>query len=288
MRSSTSRTVLRATRAVSLLLLGACGRPPASGAPAPAMPATASSWRFALAPGEYIYHVANDAAILLATDTLAQRDSVTTSARVTYRLAPAGGGSLSLAGTVDSFTVVSGGRVQPANAPTAPVAFSGTIDPSRHHVELANALTGDCTSAATPLLAVARDLLVAPPPSFAVGTVWHDTVTTMGCRGTIPVSTRSVQRYEVQGADTFAGVSAVRIARASTVSLSGSASPRGQPVSIAGSGAAASALYFDPARGRFLGATGESTTKLTLSASGQSREFTQRVRQRVLLRGLVP
>lgn len=288
MISTSRRTSVRAARALSVLLLGACARPAATGAPAPAAPAAVSSWRFALAPGEYAYHVANDAAILLATDTLAQRDSVTTSARVTYRLAAAGGGSLSLAGTVDSFTVVSGGRVQPPAALDAPVAFSGTIDASRHHVELAHALTGDCSSASTPLLAVARDLLVAPPAAFAVGTVWHDTVTTMGCRGTIPVTTRSVQRYEVQGAEAFAGVNAVRIARASTVSMSGSASPRGQPVSIVGAGAGASNLYFDPARGRFLGATGESTTKLTLSASGQSREFTQRVRQRVLLRGLAP
>lgn len=288
MISTTSRVVGRATRVLCLLLLGACARPPASGAPAPATPAVVTSWRFALAPGEYSYHVANDAAILLAMDSLAQRDSVTTSARVTYRLAATGGGSLSLAGTVDSFTVVSGGRVQPPAALVAPVAFSGTIDASRHHVALANTLSGDCTSASTPLLAVARDLLVAPPASFAVGTTWHDTVTTMGCRGAIPVSTRSVQRYEVLGAEMFAGVSAVRISRASTVSMSGSASPRGQPVSITGAGAGTSSLYFDPARGRFLGATGESTTKLTLAASGQSREFTQRVRQRVVLRGLAP
>lgn len=283
MTSTLRRSLTQAALGLGLLLVGACAR---SSAARPPAPAPASSWRFVLAPGEYVYDVANDAAILLVADA-PQRDSVTTSARVTYRLGAGRDGALSLAGTVDSFRVVSGGRVQPPAAGDAPVEFSGTLAASRH-VELANVLTADCSSPSTPLLAVARDLLVAPPASFALGTVWHDTTTTPGCRGAIPVTTTSIQRYEVQGADTFAGIPAVRIARASTVSMSGSASPRGQPVTIAGEGAGTSSLFFDPARGRFLGARGESTTRLTLSAAGQSRAFTQRVRQRVTLRGLAP
>lgn len=278
---------------VSLLAAAACARQPAPGAGVPPIvptPGAERQWRFAYAPGSYTYLVEQSAVIDLAGDTAGARDSVRTSALVHYRLTSAPQG-VAVAGTVDSFQVVAGrtGGVQrPLNAP---LAFEAVIDTAARRVALRGALADagsapDCTSPARTLALTARDLLVALPSRLETGQSWRDSLTTITCRGDIPITNRIEHRYEVEGQDTYAGVAAVRLRRSARTMLEGSASPRGVAVSLTGEGSGDTRLWVDAATGRLLGASGEATTRLTLEAAGTSRTLTQRAVQRVSLRGL--
>ena len=289
-----TRHVSRAPLALALLLAAsACVRQPAPGpgttVPAPT-PGAERQWRFAYAPGSYTYVVEQSAVIDLAGDTAGARDSVRTSAVVHYRLTSAPKG-LAVAGSVDSFQVVAGRSGGVQRPLSAPVAFEAVIDTALHRVSLLGAMADagtapDCTSPARTLALTARDLLVALPARLETGQSWRDSLTTITCRGDIPITNRIEHRYEVEGRDTYAGVAAVRLRRAARTTLEGSASPRGIAVSLTGEGNGDTRLWVDAASGRLLGATGEATTRLTLEAAGTSRTLTQRAVQRVSLRGL--
>ena len=276
----------------SLLLLGACVRQPApapAGKPAPITPSAERAWPFAYAPGSYTYVVEQSAVIDLAGDTAGARDSVRTSALVHYRLTSAPGGT-AIAGTVDSFQVTAG-RTGVQRPLSAPVAFEAVLDTAMRRIALRGAMADaatspDCTSPARTLAITARDLLVALPARLEQGATWRDTLTTVTCRGDIPITNRVEQRYEVEGRDSYGSVAAVRLRRTARTVLNGSASPRGVAVTLSGEGNGDTRLWVDAATGRLLGATGEATTRLTVEAAGQSRTLTQRAVQRVSLRGL--
>ena len=278
---------------IPLLAAAACARQPAPGANVPPIvptPGAERQWQFAYAPGSYTYLVEQSAVIDLAGDTAGARDSVRTSALVHYRLTSAPQG-VAVAGTVDSFQVVAGrtGGVQRPLA--APLAFEAVIDTAARRVALRGAMADagtapDCTSPARTLALTARDLLVALPSRLETGQSWRDSLTTITCRGDIPITNRIEHRYEVEGKDTYAGIAAVRLRRSARTMLEGSASPRGVAVSLTGEGSGDTRLWVDAATGRLLGASGEATTRLTLEAAGTSRTLTQRAVQRVSLRGL--
>ena len=276
-------------------LLAGCVRQPApatSGAPAPAPAGPERRWHFAYAPGSYTYLVESSAVIDLTGDTTSARDSVRTSAVFQYRLTSAPGG-LAVAGTVDSFQVTAGRTGVVQRPLTAPVPFEALVDTTARALVLRGAMAGalttpDCASPGRGLVVAARELLVVPPTALEQGQTWRDTVTTVTCRGDIPITNPIEQRYEVEGRDSYAGVAAVRLRRRGHTTLAGSASPRGQAVTLSGDGTTDARLWVDAAAGRLLGGSGEATTKITLSAAGQSRSFTQRALQRITLRGLAP
>jgi hypothetical protein len=278
---------------VLLLAAAACVRQPAPGAGIPPItptPGAERQWRFAYAPGSYTYLVEQSAVIDLAGDTAGARDSVRTSAVVHYRLTSAPQG-VAVAGTVDSFQVVAGRTGGVQRPLSAPVTFEAVIDTALHRVALRGAMANagtapDCTSPAPGLALTARDLLVALPARLETGQTWRDSLTTITCRGDIPITNRIEHRYEVEGRDTYSGIVAVRLRRSARTMLEGSASPRGVAVSLTGEGNGDTRLWVDAATGRLLGATGEATTRLTLEAAGTSRTLTQRAVQRVTLRGL--
>jgi hypothetical protein len=281
-----------APAAALLVGAGACVRQPAPPTTRPTgattTPAPERRWRFAYSAGTYTYLVESSAVIDLSGDTAGVRDSVKTAAVIRYRLAPAAGGTLAT-GTVDSFTVTAARSGQVQHPMTAPVTFEALVDTAARRVTLrgayaAAATSTDCTSPARTLAVAGRDLLVALPGSLEQGQRWRDSLTTVTCRGDIPITNRVTQEYVVEGRDSYAGTAAVRVRRTAHTVLEGSASPRGQAVKLTGSGDADTRLWVDAAGGRLLGAAGEATTRITLEAAGQSRSFTQRAVQRVTLR----
>jgi hypothetical protein len=256
-----------------------------------ARPATEGGpWSFAWRAGTFAYEVVSEATIELAGDSL-PAEQVRTTTYLTYTLAPGADAAADVTGLVDSVVVEglrAGGRVAGPRdrALTAPVSFAARLDPARRRVEFPPLQSSLCASAAerTPAgaaLVLARDLLVALPPSLAPRTTWRDTVASTVCRGDVPLSTTAVRTYEVEGLDQWEGQPALRVRRTSELLLAGQRGGR-RPASVSGTGGATQRLFFDLA-GRLLGATGESSTDVRMTAGEESGELRQRVRTRVAL-----
>ena len=101
------------------------------------------------------------------------------------------------------------------------------------------------------------------------------------CRGDVPVSTTAVRTYEVEGLDQWDGQPALRVRRTSELLLTGQRGGR-RPATVSGTGGGTQRLFFDLA-GRLLGATGESTADVRMTAGEESGELKQRVKTRVAL-----
>jgi hypothetical protein len=229
--------------------------------------------------------VRNETVVYSPGDTTRRIDSLASVAVITYALERGADGTLSLTGTVDSFAVNTGGGAA-GGAPSAtrqllpqPLHFNAQLDSSGALRSFTADRVDDCTSPAGALLVAARDLFVALPPRPAVGERWTDSTSSTVCRGDIPVTTKTLQRYEVVQSD-----SALRVRRTSNITVAGTGTQRGVQVTISGAGNATAELEFDAVRGVFTGSTGDYEAQLQFQAGTATQPFVQRVRQRVVLR----
>lgn len=306
---------------VLALLAAGCARAPApepTPAPAPRPPtaqAPAGTPRveqpvpvvrqgeLAYAAGAFTYDVTSEASIELLRDSTFVRptslvDTLVTSASLSYQIAGEGADRL-VTGAVDSFTVRSTGLVPGAREPYAgAIPFRALLLAGRMPVRFAPMspvpeppaptapAAGDsaCVAPDAPLIALARDVLVPLPLSVAPGHAWQDTVSTTTCRAGIPVTTTAVRSYRVMGPSERDGVPALAVSRATQIAMTGQGTPRGQTVTVLGSGQGAGALFLDVAGGRYLGGTDSSTVELSISNGVQTRRFVQQARQETRLR----
>lgn len=271
--------------------------------PAPLVPGAAGTSRaigaFTYAPGSYRYVVTSEATVEVWSDSGGQQqqrrsEPVASRLVVDFRVAARGAeGARVIAGTVDSFTVTRGaGATAAAAAPPplqpAPVAFRGTLDPTRTRLELhvgtsaapaRVAAGGDCNSPNEAVLVLAREAIALVPPGVLVaGRAWDDSTSSTVCRGDVPLTVRAVHHYRVEGVERRGAADAVRLTRTSETTVEGQGTQRGLPITVSGRGSARADLYLDATAGRFLGGEGESTLELDLQTP-------ERAPQRVVQRG---
>ena len=260
------------------------------GGPAPvALPAPTAPVPFTNAPGSYRFAVTTEATIELSADSGSRGETRSTVAQVVYYVtAPPGGtGARTITGSVDSFTVTPPATPEGVPLLVAPVAFQGTIEPGRRELALlpiVPPLAGgvECGTPNRTLLAIAREAIVVPPPTLRVGQMWEDSTSSTVCRGDAPLTTHAVHRYRVAGAVRYGGAEALHLTRSSALELAGEGTQRGISFAVTGRGSASADLFLDPALGRFLGGTSESTLELDVTVPGEGRQrFRQRARQRV-------
>ena len=240
---------------------------------------------FRYTPGTRRYTVHTKATIELASDTAApQRVPVETTTRFTLTLVPRAERALALSGSVDSFTVSRGVGIPEPEAPTeARARFSATLSPTGQVSAFEGPPVEGCDSPIPSLLAQARELLIAVPASLAVGARWRDTTAVGTCRGEIPVTTRAIREYLVEGPDSLAGAPAIRVRRTSTMTLGGSGTQGGEPVSVAGTGRGITTLYLSPTVGTLLGAAGTSRVTLTVETPRGRIPFRQEAALQITL-----
>lgn len=278
-------------------LLAGCARSPGS-ATVPGRPSprtadgrggeTAARIAFSYRPGTYVYASHSEVSIALAGDSTRPSERLITDMVLTYQLL-GDGSAPRVRGTVDSFSVAAGGRVR-ANpqALSAPLPFEGVVGGA---LQVAGPRADSVVACGAPnesLLAAAARTLVPLPASLGAGQSWTDTLTTIVCRGAVPIATETVNRYTVEGPARMDGVEGVRVLRSSTLAISGSGSPRGRAVSVTGTGSASGDLFFDAAGGRLLHSLSESTTNLTVDAAGTRQSLVQHERLRTTLRDPTP
>jgi hypothetical protein len=145
--------------------------------------ALTSAPRFAT--GRESFQIATTGTVVVAGDTTGHPDTVSTQAVVRYD------SRWTATGLEVTGSVASGNYSQL-------VPFSATVDTATAAVRLASdsaALNCPATNGAA--LATVREFLSGVPRSLAPGATWSDTVTTVTCRGGIPVTTTSRRRFTV-------------------------------------------------------------------------------------------
>ena len=302
-RAAALRTTAPRVLAALAALLGAgCGpglqpapRPTPSGPadPAPAGPAPAAAAVFAYGAGRGVAIVESRATIDVTEDSAAATDTVVTTARVRWELGPAAGGDRELQAVVDSFAVTAGARVPPGAAVPLPVRVTGRATggevrldppmasppfPSVTPATPSSAPTppSDCAGPAASVLGSVRELFPRLPGSLARGARWADTVTTVTCPGGVRLVSTTIHRYQVAGQTESAGRRLVRIERASDLAVRGEGEQARERVTADGRGTARATLHVDPAAGRLVDLTGDSTLELTFTGAGRVQRVVQR------------
>jgi hypothetical protein len=139
----------------------------------------------------------------------------------------------------------------------------------------------DCGTPNQLLLAIVREAIVVAPATLQVGQSWEDRTTATVCRGDVPLTTRAVHRYRVDGAARYENADALHVTRSSVLEVAGEGAQRGISFAVTGRGSASADLFLDPAAGRFLGGTAESNLELDVAVPDKGA---QRFRQRALTR----
>jgi hypothetical protein len=141
-----------------------------------------------------------------------------------------------------------------------------------------------CGVGIDPVVASARELVVALPPTLTAGATWRDSATTVTCRGEVPLTTTTVRDYRLVGPTTWNGTPALQIARTTSTSIQGREAQGRQTVAVIGSGSSSATLYVDRATAVLLAATGESHSTLTVTTPRGSFPFRQDTRDEIALR----
>jgi hypothetical protein len=263
--------------------------PPVVAPPAAAVPNVSppAPHPFAYAPGTYRYEVRTDAVITAEGD--ARADTVSTRALVTYRIARGDSGTISIDGTVDTFTVTSSraGAAAPASI-DVPFTMTALLD-GRPHGTSAIDSTAVCATPVSAVVTAGRELLTALPVPLVPATEWTDSTTTVTCRGALPLVARSIRQSRASWVSVPAdwsrheGDVAFAITRTTTTTISGQGRAAGRQVDLGGGGQGSSVLYVDPELGVLLGGTGNGSTRIVVDAGTQRQEFIQTVHQQVRL-----
>ena len=242
---------------------------------------------FAYGTGTYRYEVRTDAVIRSEGDS--RSDTVSTRALVTYRIARGDSGTITVQGTVDSFTVTNSrtGGVAPAST-DVPFMMTAVLD-GRLQTTSAIDSTSVCATPVSAVVTAGRELLTALPVPLVPAAEWTDSTTTVTCRGALPLIARSVRQSRASWVSVpadwsrRAGDVAFEVARTTTTTISGQGRAAGRQVDLSGGGQGSSVLYVDPELGVLLGAIGNGSTKIVVDAGTQRQEFVQTVHQQVRL-----
>jgi hypothetical protein len=240
---------------------------PAHRADSSRAPVAVATVRFA--DGIAGYRVVSRATVAVAGDSAAHRDTVSTAAVVQYNA------RWTRSGLAVTGSVVRGDAGPGPGAGPEPVAFSATIDTATGAVRMA-ADSARCPSPNGAALSVARDFLAGVPRSLAPGASWTDTVTTVTCRGDIPVTTTAVRHFSV-----MLDGPVIVVAHTTAAELSGSATKAGVRIELTGHGDGSTSQQYQPETGRLLGGLSTVDIDLRVGTAGHPVELKQHAETRV-------
>jgi hypothetical protein len=262
------------------------GRDEPATRPVEAVPPRGPSVAFGYASGTRRYAVTTTATVeVAAPGAPVESDSLVTRTYITYVLGGGGTGQ-TVGGAIDSVFVTSRRLPAASQAVTTAVPFSGTLTTSGVQLAPEPGDPARCAAGAPDaLLGVARELLVALPPSIGEGAAWRDSSVTTTCRGNVPITARTVHEYRVaRVADDTSGRTAI-VERTSRTAIAGEGSGGSSGTTITGTAAAEGRFTLDLAAGSYQSGEITSTTDLTATVDGRPQRLTQRGVTRVVLVG---
>lgn len=141
--------------------------------------------------------------------------------------------------------------------------------------------TGLGCSAQRALHDKALHLLPKIPSPLQLGMTWTDSMTIDACSGTIPVQLNILTRYRVAGDTTYNSLTVLQIEKSTTFSAKGEGTDAQHRILLSASGTEIGTLYFDTTVGMFAGSRSMQDTKIDITTSGHTTNFTQRTTETI-------
>ncbi|MBA3579617.1 MAG: hypothetical protein H0W42_06465 [Gemmatimonadaceae bacterium] len=241
--------------------------PIAREAPRPVTSAVRAS--FEHAPGTSSYVVTSEATIAEIDSAVSVPRTFRQVARVELAVVPAAG-----------YTVVTTrGSVEDANAKTMIHTAVDTL-----HAKSMDAAAEPgmpiCGRDTVPPVHLGT-LLPPVPRELREGLRWQRRQIYASCQGPIPIRVERVDSYTVAGRAPQVVGSGVTLSRSSSLAYTGSGVEGQHNMRISGSGSAQATLILDASAGRLISAMEESMSEIDITASGRTRQFSQRVTRTV-------
>jgi hypothetical protein len=224
---------------------------------------------FEYAPGTSSYVVTSEATIAEIDSIAIQPRAFREVARVQLTVTPGG----------DYTVVTTTGSVEGTTAASIVQQFADTL-----RAESMDAVTEPrmpiCGRDTVPPMHLVT-LLPPVPRALRGGLRWTRSQVYASCQSSIPVRVERTDSYTVTGAAPEIARNAVTVVRNSSLTYLGSGVEGQHNVRINGSGSAQATLILDASAGILLNSTEESNSEIDITASGRTRQFSQRVTRTV-------
>lgn len=298
------------TRRLSLCTLaGALTTACTTSAPPPATPAPVTTrkdstaarppavrWTPRRAAGSWRYELRSTGIVSLSGDTTADSLPLDRTVIYTVSIEPAGsqsarGPAFQITGSVDSLAVTIPERIPtPTAGSNIKPRFQGAMTANGHLTALTSDATTSCENATDPLSAAAMSLFVVLPDGISPNESWSDTVSTVTCRGRMPLMTTAIRHYTAVTDTVWKGREALVLqrhdsldVRSSPDSNADSSADTTDTMDAAGSGRGEFTLYVDPRSGVLLKSTGTSHTDILVTTVRSRFPFREEARQTITL-----
>ena len=124
-------------------------------------------------------------------------------------------------------------------------------------------------------------LLPPVPHALHEGLRWQRHFVYAACQGSIPVRVERTDSYTVTGRAAQVAATGVMVSRSSSFAVRGTGVEGQHNVSVTGSGSAQAAIVLDATAGRFVSVREQSSSEISVVASGRTRRFVQRATRTV-------
>lgn len=241
-----------------------------AGAPAVAMA------QFSYAPGTSQYRITSS--MKGAQEAMGQRQEIESSSNqlITVAVARAGKDTLQVTTTMDSITIVGPmGMTPPGVDKMRGTKVVAHVSPTGQVYAVTMPVPDSITDAAN-LTYEMSNVLPKMRGGLKAGFTWTDTTARKVNQGGIDLDRSTVATYTVAGDTTISGQKAMKVARKSKTTMSGSGAQGGQPMTVEGT-SEGNGTMFITSSGSFLGYTNSESVniKVLLAANGMEVGITQ-------------
>lgn len=244
-----------------------------------------TSWTITSDTNPHSYASVSQIVLELMSGSETPRDSMTI--RSQYSLAfDRINESVPISGKVDLFVVQAGNKIGPILQAETPVFFSGkatkgqvSIGPVSETPNTSVSMT--CPNSWSSTISAVRRSIFLLPRQILRGMTWRDSTSSVDCHGPTPISLITSYNYRVIGEINYQKAPALLIERTGKTSLNGQGSEGQHRVTVVGEGNASGSFHIDRETGVLLEASDEQKTKLIITSSGRSQEFSQIIRERI-------
>lgn len=275
--------------------------PPATSLPSPSKPETVTKGT-GLSTRQWTFNFRNQAHTYYSTsqttfdpdpsDSTGSKDTVSITTQFTIainRLQK----PINIFGHIDSILLNSGSKIGTDNQKVStPIYFSGIINSgqlvlnttTKFSTSVIQTENNSCNDPASSLLGEVRGGITLLPPQLQPGSRWTDTISTVTCSGSKILSSLEIIRsYYVIGERTKDNTTTLLIKRTEQIHLMGNGAQGQHQIKLEGEGTGSSEITLDLATGTTLLIAIYQQLKLTVISSGQTKHFTQRVKQQITL-----
>jgi hypothetical protein len=159
-----------------------------------------------------------------------------------------------------------------------PLAFTGSINQGSLSLDIPSQQS-TCSTNTAPVTGDIRTLISTYPHELSSRIMWADSSRSITCSNNIQVTTEEIRTYTVKGQLETNGRPILALTRLEKRKISGSGAQQQHQVQFQGGGEGTTELYFDITTGLLSTADSKQVNNITVTASAQTLQFTQRSHQ---------